>query len=106
MVYRHRLMQARALLKATVSRRTLLVMLVVLGQGILAVHDAQHVDAQPSTCTVCQAHLPQIAGEAPDLIPAPPAITARTFASRRVEPADSDRPYESFRSRAPPLRLT
>lgn len=93
-------------MNAKACRRTLLVMLAVLSQGILAVHDAQHVDAQPSTCTVCQAHLPQIAGEPPDLVSASPAITTHSVAPARLEIADAERPYESFRSRAPPTHLT
>jgi len=93
-------------MKAKAFRRTLLIVLAVLSQGILAVHDAQHVDAQPSTCTVCQAHLPQIAGEPADLVCASPEITFQDLAPRSVEMAEADRPYTSFQSRAPPESLT
>jgi len=93
-------MQTKAL------RRSLLIVLAVLSQGILAVHDAQHIDAQPSTCTVCQAHLPQIAGEPADLVCASPPVTTQEPAPLCVRMAETYRPYAIFQSRAPPENLT
>jgi len=93
-------------MKTKALRRSLLIALAVLSQGILAVHDAQHVDAQPSTCTVCQAHLPQISGETAELVCASPLVTAQQPAPLCVRMAQTHRPYTIFQSRAPPGNLT
>lgn len=93
-------------MKAMALRQTLLIVLAVLSQGILAVHDAQHIDAQPSTCTVCQAHLPPITGEPSGLLALTTAAAIQPAAVRSVRIAHPERPYSTFRSRAPPENLT
>lgn len=91
---------------AKVWRRTLLVALAVLCQGILAVHDAQHVGEQTTTCSVCQAHLPLISGEPGSMVTAAPMTEVVATAPRCVGVADNHRPFSTFLSRAPPESLT
>ena len=103
--YLARTMKARVL-TAKAWQRTLLFLLVLACQGILAQHDAQHMDAQPSTCSVCSAHLPQIVGEAPGIVFARPMVAIIAPAPRNVPSVRCDRPRAPFQSRAPPDHLS
>jgi len=87
-------------------RRTLFVVLAVLCQGVMTVHDAQHIDDQPSTCSVCQAHLPLIAADPGSIVSVLPRVEVIAAAPRCVRVAENHRPYSSFLSRAPPGSLT
>lgn len=93
-------------MNAMAWRRTLLFLLVVASQGILAEHDAQHMDAQASTCSVCQAHLPQIAGEASGIVFVRPMHADVVCAPRRIPSTCALRPRAPFQSRAPPGHLS
>lgn len=83
-------------------RRTFLVALMVLCQGVLAVHDAQHIDEPSSTCSVCQAHLPLISSEPGSITPVLPMIQVIAAAPRSIPIVETPRRYSSFQSRAPP----
>jgi hypothetical protein len=91
---------------AKVWRRTLFVALAVLCQGVLAVHDAQHIDEQPSTCSVCQAHLPLIAADPGSIVSLVPTVEIIATAPHCLRAAGNHRPYSTFLSRAPPGSLT
>ena len=87
-------------------QRTLLFLLVVACLGILAEHDVQHMDAQPSTCSVCSAHLPQMVGAASGILIARPMVVTIAAAPEHVGSARCDRPRAPFQSRAPPEFLS
>jgi hypothetical protein len=86
-------------------RWALLIVLAALCQGILAVHDAQHIDGQPSTCTVCHGHAPQMAAAPPGVLLAPPLTPVIARAPLRIRAAGTT-PYTAFQSRAPPAGLS
>lgn len=80
---------------------TLPVLLVVLCQGVLLLHDIQHVATDIPQCAICQAHLPQIAvlpGACVAL-----AGSALPFMLPLPEPNQvASRTPSVFRSRSPP----
>lgn len=82
-------------------RHALLLVLVLGCQSVLMVHDTQHISPDVSKCTVCQAHLPQIAVLPGDALPLPIHAIARQIPLVELDwPAGPGR--TAFRSRAPP----
>ncbi len=84
-------------------RRTCLVLLLVVGQCTMALHDGHHVIPGFSDCAVCAAHASQI-HEAHPQAPAPaPSNQVAYRLPSLAAPVAADRPRPAFRSRAPPL---
>ncbi|MEZ5560555.1 MAG: hypothetical protein R3E86_18680 [Pseudomonadales bacterium] len=87
-------------------RRSLPALLLVLCQGLLVLHDSQHVVPEFSHCAVCQAHAPQIAEPPPhDLVPLP-VFVVRALLPLEQLAANAAQPRLAFRSRAPPKSLS
>jgi hypothetical protein len=80
---------------------TLPVLLVVLCQGVLLLHDIQHVAADVPQCAICQAHLPQIAVLPGECVPVP-ASTLQFMLPLRAPDQVASRTPSVFRSRSPP----